>query len=336
MTTDTIKVKQQTTLTIVTPDFMAAHPELHHYTNFDGLRGIYERQHAPGHALPGPERFYRGPLLKQPLADALNARFTEIVRERQRDSFRIRRPVQETGGLQKVARSLADDLVASMYRVTFDPASDWACEPYIASFCTPCGCNSGLRARQRASKSVARLRRQRRLLHCAGYACTERDARCGVRCLLLCAYEHRTCELCRARCNGGPSVSRLDGALRTIRFAPYRTIPVSRPLAMTASCRSSSVPRCTSIRVFAKKCEVRVAAMPGTDKMLKQAQAEHPEIGAPPVKPNENAERRGRSAVTFHCLIRPSNVSRSNASLWGRRLIRARTLNVPGCLSVAT
>lgn len=66
----------------------------------------------------------------------LNARFTEIVRERQRNSLRIRRGVQDTGGLQKVSRSLADDLVASMYRVTFDPASDWACEPFIASFCT--------------------------------------------------------------------------------------------------------------------------------------------------------------------------------------------------------
>lgn len=293
MTTDAIKVMQQTTLTMATPDFMAAHPELHHYTNLDGLHGIYESNSLRATHYLDLNNSTEVRLLQQPLSDALNARFTEIVRERQRDSFRIRRAVQDTGGLQKVARSLADDLVASMYRVTFDPSSDWACEPYIASFCT------------HAAATAAYERDNGLLSQWRGYGgsggyCIVLDTP-ALSAMLGAEFDaHYYVHMNIAPVNyavQGAAVAQLfpDLMARCEHFVSYLIDNPGQPPAGD----DGIVPFIVGATLykhqgFREECEVRIAAMPGTAKMLKQVQAEHPEIGAPSVKPNESAKRRGR------------------------------------------
>jgi hypothetical protein len=79
----------------------AAHPELHHYTTFAGLKGIAESNTLwATHFLDlndSREVF----LLEEPLTEVLSKLFIETLRTRQRDSLRLRQIISKRGGLRK-------------------------------------------------------------------------------------------------------------------------------------------------------------------------------------------------------------------------------------------
>jgi hypothetical protein len=76
-------------------------------------------------------------LLQEPLAAVLANRCRELILNRQRESFDMRRRIAKAGGVHKVAEGLARDFVASMYKVTFDGGGTVNFgSPFIASFCS--------------------------------------------------------------------------------------------------------------------------------------------------------------------------------------------------------
>jgi hypothetical protein len=119
-----------------TNEFVSANPELHHYTSFNGLKGIYENNclwatHF-SHLNDSAELLY----LRAPLSSNLINRTYDLLRARQRESYKLRRHISQLGGVEKVSRDLANDLVDALYSTTFSPSGSNTEAPYIASFCS--------------------------------------------------------------------------------------------------------------------------------------------------------------------------------------------------------
>jgi hypothetical protein len=121
--------------------FQAAHPELHHYTTLDGLRGIIESNTLWATHYLHLNDAMEVTALRAPLTDAVARGLVDPIRENRRSSLRMRIRVKRFGGLEKYARHLADHLIASVYKHTFDVTDEDPplAVPYIASFCTHSG-----------------------------------------------------------------------------------------------------------------------------------------------------------------------------------------------------
>jgi hypothetical protein len=132
-----VNLTRKATLTIADQKTISDHPELHHYTTEDGLRGIFKTNTIWATHFLDLNDTTEVKLLREPLVRALSSRFQKLVRERQHGSLRVRRKVSALGGAQKVATSLASSLVESLYKVTFAGARafDFGA-PFIASFCS--------------------------------------------------------------------------------------------------------------------------------------------------------------------------------------------------------
>jgi hypothetical protein len=104
-------------ITEFTPaDFASSHPELHHYTNFDGLAGIHKS-------------------CEQPLVEALTKRFGLLLQERQRKHAYVQRAIEETGGgVAGIAAGQAQKMVRSFYDTMLRSAAPL--DLYVTSFCT--------------------------------------------------------------------------------------------------------------------------------------------------------------------------------------------------------
>jgi Protein of unknown function (DUF2971) len=128
-------------VTIVGANIVPEHPELHHYTTEAGLRGILDSNCIRATNYQDLNDSSEVTHLREHLRPVLVTRFREILRRRRSANGRLDRALKETGGLNLNAERLADDVVNSFYRTSFepnnaDPLADTAGTPYIASFCT--------------------------------------------------------------------------------------------------------------------------------------------------------------------------------------------------------
>ena len=114
-----IPLTQQVDLTIADAKLLAEHPELHHYTKYAGLKGIIETSALRATHYRKLNDTMEINLLRQPLAEALGLRFTDVLRRR-RSEREIAQAIEETGGLEVAAQLAAEGLVNSFYQVSFD------------------------------------------------------------------------------------------------------------------------------------------------------------------------------------------------------------------------
>jgi hypothetical protein len=131
-----IPLTQQDDLTIAEAKLLAEHPELHHYTKYDGLKGIIETNALRATHYQKLNDTMEIHLLRQPLSEALGLRFADVLCRR-RSEPEIAHAIEETGGLEVAARIAAEGLVNSFYQVSFERRDTFSfAEPYITSFCT--------------------------------------------------------------------------------------------------------------------------------------------------------------------------------------------------------
>jgi hypothetical protein len=114
------------------PHFIAAHPELHHYTTFQGLKGIVETNTIWATHYRDLNDSTEVVHLKELLVEALMHRFKKIFHDMY--NRQERRGLKAKGGGPKhFARFLTD----SLYGATFgDGASTSYIDAFITSFCT--------------------------------------------------------------------------------------------------------------------------------------------------------------------------------------------------------
>jgi hypothetical protein len=135
-----IPFAQQVDGTVAEAKLLTEHPELHHYTRYAGLKGIIETKALRATHYRKLNDTMEIDLLRQPLAEALGLRFTEVLRRR-RSERKIAQAVEETGGLKVAAQLAAEGLVSSFYQVSFERRDSFSfAEPYITSFCTHANC----------------------------------------------------------------------------------------------------------------------------------------------------------------------------------------------------
>jgi hypothetical protein len=120
-------------LEIAADDFVSSHPELHHYTNFSGLSGIIGSNTLWTTHFSNLNDTSEIDLLAEPLAKAIANRLLNYILIRKGTDFQFLQLIKSLGDPVDVANKKANELVAIMYRVTFDNLS---CEPFIASFCS--------------------------------------------------------------------------------------------------------------------------------------------------------------------------------------------------------
>jgi Protein of unknown function (DUF2971) len=113
------------------------HPELHHYTTRSGLEGIWKTNSLRATHFSNLSDWSEIVLLKKPLEAALAKLFKPQIIEMQRDSFRVRRIVEKEGGVDAVARELAQSSVEAHYitAITGGKTRPLAV-PFISSFCS--------------------------------------------------------------------------------------------------------------------------------------------------------------------------------------------------------
>jgi hypothetical protein len=136
---------EDTTLTIVDAKFCLEHPELHHYTTYAGLKGIFESNTLWATHFADLNDTAELTILREPLISAVAARLSKLLSERQRNfsapvtefDMRLGQTLARPGGADTVAYAASSDLVSTLYGMTFkDMAAFPFAEPFIASFCS--------------------------------------------------------------------------------------------------------------------------------------------------------------------------------------------------------
>jgi hypothetical protein len=136
-------------VTIAEAGFATAHPELHHYTSFEGLAGIYQSNTIRATHFTNLNDSTEVILFREPLTVELEKRFDALIRERQKQDRRVLFKVFRAGGIKFVSANLAKGLANSLYQVTFEGGASFEfCDTYIASYCShsdqPYECENGL------------------------------------------------------------------------------------------------------------------------------------------------------------------------------------------------
>ena len=127
----------ETTHSIASLEFLSKHSELHHYTNYTGLEGIFRSNTLWATHFTELNDSAEVILLKEPLKISVTEHFKEILRVERRKRYVVNREIERLGGLLKASKFVADDFVNIMYGFTFhDEAATTYSEPYIASFCS--------------------------------------------------------------------------------------------------------------------------------------------------------------------------------------------------------
>ncbi len=121
----------------VDPALIKSDPELHHYTTRSGLQGIWETNSLWATHFSNLSDSSEIVLLKKPLEAALTTLFKRPIIENQRKSLKVRRHIEKEGGLEAVARGLAQKFVEAHFvlAITGGKVSPLA-EPFICSLCS--------------------------------------------------------------------------------------------------------------------------------------------------------------------------------------------------------
>jgi hypothetical protein len=128
-------------VTIAEAGFVERFPELHHYTTAAGLKGIFTSNTVWATHYADLNDSQEIIHFKSALRTELTECFTDMLRRKRRESLKVDRAINATGGLTASATGIATDLTESFYRSAFEgagqtPPSRTAGAAYIASFCT--------------------------------------------------------------------------------------------------------------------------------------------------------------------------------------------------------
>jgi hypothetical protein len=274
---------QSTEATIVGVDVMAEHPELHHYTTRAGLEGIVTSQTLWATHYDDLNDTTEVTHLRNRLRPELIERFQAILRRR-RINAEIDAAIRETGGMNKAATDLADDLIRSFYSSAFAEedlggTSVTAGAPFIASLCTH---------RAEDYESTNGLLSQWR-----GYA-----GQAGF-CLVF-----DTAKLAQMLGREFDRGSYTHLNLNSVHYAfPATTVAALFP-DLVATCEAfveSALSREPALgdgiaqffaaatllkhRAFHEEREVRIVAIPMSDRMRELVEKEHPGVKLGPAKP---------------------------------------------------
>ncbi|NEV78790.1 DUF2971 domain-containing protein [Rhodopseudomonas sp. BR0C11] len=125
-------------MAIGTDSLSSKQPELFHYTSLTGFEAILESQQLWAthfRDLNDTTEVYH---LKEPLREALERRFNELLIKRQQASIVFSLELIKYGGREKNANILAENFTNSLYRITYgDKTHIEFGSPYITSFSTP-------------------------------------------------------------------------------------------------------------------------------------------------------------------------------------------------------
>jgi hypothetical protein len=134
-----------TTLTIADRSVLSEHAELHHYTTYAAVKGIYETNTLWATHFSDLNDATEVTHLQAPLLEAVVARFVQILDERKahlsgsQSDFesQLAASLAKPGGAEMVARAAATDIVQALYKFTFENKAAFPfAEPFIASFCS--------------------------------------------------------------------------------------------------------------------------------------------------------------------------------------------------------
>ena len=124
-------------LTIADKQFLASHPELHHYTTFPGLEGIIRSSSLWASHFSDLNDTTEVTLFREPLLRAVTESFTEVIKSKQSASGYIQQAITANAGIHNFAARVAKDFVEGLYKVTFENVGSFSfAEPFIASFCS--------------------------------------------------------------------------------------------------------------------------------------------------------------------------------------------------------
>jgi hypothetical protein len=290
-----VLLTQQVDLTIADPALLAAHPELHHYTRYSGLKGIVETNTLRATHYRKLNDTMEVVLLRQPLAEALGVRFAEVLRRRQGER-EIAQAIAETGGLETAAQLAAEGLVNSFYRVSFESQDSFSfAEPYITSFCThaesPYERENGLLSQWRGyggsggyclvfdtAKLAGRLGQEfdtNFYVHISLPAVTYAEGNVKVEDLFPVLLE-RNEQYLNVVLDRGDGLSNIEDG-----FGPF--------VVGVTSYKHQG---------FREEREVRAVAIPGSQRVADQVRAEFPDVVLPPIKPFL-LDERGRPFVSL-------------------------------------
>jgi hypothetical protein len=120
-------------LALAPTGFVDAHPELHHYTSFCGLKGIVESGSVWATHYRHLNDSTEVTLLESSLVQTAIPRIEVIIGERPD----LKPMLEEFGGVEAVAKNITDDFIAILYNVGFRGEGTTAlAEPYVSSFST--------------------------------------------------------------------------------------------------------------------------------------------------------------------------------------------------------
>lgn len=120
---------------IAAPGFVTEHPELHHYTNFYGLRGIVESNTLWATHFSCLNDSTEVMLLKQPITDILTSRALKAVQTRDGVNRHARRTMEHARNVHNVT-DITGNFVEAMFAAAFKgEIIEPLAEPYITSFC---------------------------------------------------------------------------------------------------------------------------------------------------------------------------------------------------------
>jgi hypothetical protein len=121
-------------------EFAKSHPELHHYTTLEGLKGIWSSRTLWATHYSKLNDAAELVLLKEPLIKAAAERFVPIAKSLAKQSLRARRTIERLGGLEEVCAREARGFVEVLYKVTFHETETAPfADPFITSFCSHAG-----------------------------------------------------------------------------------------------------------------------------------------------------------------------------------------------------
>ena len=125
------------------PKVSEEHPELHHYTDWNGLEKIFTSRTLWATHFSQLNDYTEITHLEEFLADAVSAKLEEYVNFRYLTDCDFRNKISRMGNIREACKHAAKNSVASLYDVTFrgrtideDKKFGPFVEPFIASFCS--------------------------------------------------------------------------------------------------------------------------------------------------------------------------------------------------------
>lgn len=116
-------------------ELLQANPELHHYTNRAGFKGIWESNTLWATHFAELNDRLEMKMLRVPLARAIEDRVKREIGRRQRLSRKVKNAIESGGGVHNSARALAERFVDDHLDILFH-GKEAVAQPFICSFCS--------------------------------------------------------------------------------------------------------------------------------------------------------------------------------------------------------